>query len=166
MHLIHRVLYLCGFPPRNAYPHFNDEKNISQISIEGMWGKKPDWYYQNCQSHCFNFSVNWQCCSPERGSRRYLSLDFSSFCIPVLVVASLQSLPLWSHCFFLLSLCVSSLFASYKDTCNGLRACSDNSGRSYHGSFTGCYSVTHLYPALWDPIHYSTPGFPILYYLP
>ena len=29
-----------------------------------------------------------------------------------------------------------------------------------------CCSVTQLYPALYDPMHCSTPGFSVLYYLP
>ena len=29
-----------------------------------------------------------------------------------------------------------------------------------------CCSVTQLCPTLWDPMNYSTPGFPVLHYLP
>ena len=29
-----------------------------------------------------------------------------------------------------------------------------------------CYSVAKLCPTLWDPMNWSTPGFPVLHYLP
>ena len=62
--------------------------------------------------------------------------------------------------------CISGRFFTIWATMQALKITDWKKKKLIYTVLTSCYSVTQSCPTLCKPMHYSTPGFPVLHYLP